>query len=107
MTKVKSIRQARLRDDCGQSFVEFAIVLPFLALLVFGIGQIGVALHNYLAITDAARAGARAAIVHPTTACAEGTKAIERTVSATQFSKSTISCSGGTSVGDPFTVSIT
>ncbi len=38
---------------------EFALVLPLLALLLFGVIQFGIAFNNYLTITDAARAGAR------------------------------------------------
>jgi Flp pilus assembly protein TadG len=43
--------------------VEFAIVLPIFCLLLFGILQFGVVFHNYLALTDAVRAGARKAAV--------------------------------------------
>jgi Flp pilus assembly protein TadG len=43
--------------------VEFALVLPILALLLFGVIQFGVAFNNYITITDAARAGARKAAV--------------------------------------------
>jgi Flp pilus assembly protein TadG len=42
---------------------EFAIVLPVLVLLVFGVIQFGITFNNYLALTDAARAGARKAAV--------------------------------------------
>ena len=42
---------------------EFTIVLPVLVLLVFGVIQFGIAFNNYLALTDAARAGARKAAV--------------------------------------------
>ena len=38
---------------------EFALVLPVLALLLFGVIQFGIAFNNYLTVTDAARAGAR------------------------------------------------
>ena len=42
---------------------EFAIALPVFALLLFGIVQIGIVFNNYLALTDAVRAGARTAAV--------------------------------------------
>lgn len=42
---------------------EFAIVLPILCVLVFAVIQFGIAFNNYLALTDAARAGARRAAV--------------------------------------------
>jgi Flp pilus assembly protein TadG len=42
---------------------EFALVLPILALLLFGIIQFGLVFNNYLTMTDAVRAGARKAAV--------------------------------------------
>jgi TadE-like protein len=38
---------------------EFALVLPLLALLLFGVIQFGIAFNNYITVTDAVRAGAR------------------------------------------------
>jgi Flp pilus assembly protein TadG len=38
---------------------EFALVLPLLAMLLFGIIQFGLAFNNYITLTDAVRAGAR------------------------------------------------
>jgi Flp pilus assembly protein TadG len=68
----------RLRSERGQSFVEFAFILPFLVFLVLGIVQFGGLWHGYIAITDAARVGARAAAVHRTTnPCANATTAIQ------------------------------
>jgi Flp pilus assembly protein TadG len=51
------------RDERGQTAVEFALVAPILVLLLLGIIQFGIAFQNYVTITDAARAGARKAIV--------------------------------------------
>ncbi|HZB35682.1 MAG TPA: TadE/TadG family type IV pilus assembly protein [Gaiellaceae bacterium] len=42
---------------------EFALVLPLLVMLLFGIIQFGVTFNHYLALTDAVRAGARKAAV--------------------------------------------
>ena len=42
---------------------EFALVLPILALLLFGVIQFGLVFNNYLTLTDAVRAGARKAAV--------------------------------------------
>ena len=39
--------------------VEFALVLPILMMLLLGVVQFGIAFNNYLAVTDAVRAGAR------------------------------------------------
>ena len=38
---------------------EFTLVLPLLVLLLFGILQFGIVFNQYLAVTDAVRAGAR------------------------------------------------
>ena len=43
--------------------VEFAMVLPILALLLFGVIQFGITFNNYVTLTDATRAGARKAAV--------------------------------------------
>ena len=43
--------------------VEFAIVLPILLMVVFGIIQFGITFNHYLTLTDAVRAGARQAAV--------------------------------------------
>jgi len=51
------------REEKGASAVEFALILPILVLLLFGIIQFGIAYNNYLAITHAAREGARLAAV--------------------------------------------
>lgn len=47
----------------GQTMAEFALVLPVFALLLFGVIQFGIVFNNYLALTDAVRAGARTAAV--------------------------------------------
>jgi Flp pilus assembly protein TadG len=51
------------REQRGQTAVEFALVAPLLIVLLLGIIQVGVAFHDYVTITDAARAGARKAVV--------------------------------------------
>lgn len=51
------------RRDSGQAMAEMAIVLPALLLLLLGIMQFGITFNNYLALTDAVRAGARTAAV--------------------------------------------
>jgi hypothetical protein len=43
--------------------VEFTLVLPVLLVVLFGIIQFGIAFNNYVALTDAVRAGARIAAV--------------------------------------------
>ena len=46
--------------------VEFAIVAPHSAVLVFGIIQFGILFNHYMTLTDAVRAGARQAAVSRT-----------------------------------------
>jgi Flp pilus assembly protein TadG len=38
---------------------EFALVLPILAILLFGVIQFGIVFNHYIMLTDAVRAGAR------------------------------------------------
>jgi Flp pilus assembly protein TadG len=47
------------RNEKGQSMTEFALVLPILAVLLFGVIQFGIVFNNYIQLTDAVRAGAR------------------------------------------------
>lgn len=47
------------RSERGQSLTEFALVLPLLVVLLFGIIQFGITFNNYISLTDAVRAGAR------------------------------------------------
>ena len=53
----------RKKREQGQTMAEFALVLPVLAILLFGVIQFGITFNNYLAVTDAVRAGARQAAV--------------------------------------------
>jgi Flp pilus assembly protein TadG len=43
--------------------VEFALVIPILLIVAFGILQGGILFNNYMALTDAVRVGARQAAV--------------------------------------------
>jgi len=51
----------RRGDDGGAAALEFALVLPVLLLVVFGLIDFGRMLNAQLVISDAAREGARAA----------------------------------------------
>jgi Flp pilus assembly protein TadG len=53
----------RGRGESGQALVEFALVLPLLALIILAIVQFGIAYNHYITLTDATRAGARKATV--------------------------------------------
>jgi Flp pilus assembly protein TadG len=52
-------KRTSFRAHDGQTMAEFALVLPLLALLLFGVIQFGIAFNNYITLTDAVRAGAR------------------------------------------------
>jgi Flp pilus assembly protein TadG len=52
-----------MKNEQGQTMTEFALVLPILVVLLFGIIQFGIAFNNYVTLTDAIRAGARKAAV--------------------------------------------
>jgi Flp pilus assembly protein TadG len=55
-----------LKDQKGASAVEFALVLPILVIIVFGIIEFSLALYDKAMITNASREGARAGIVYRT-----------------------------------------
>ena len=61
-THIRAIRRRAGRED-GQAYVEFALVLPVLLLIVMGIIQFGTAFKDYIALTDSVRVGARQASV--------------------------------------------
>ena len=46
-------------DDAGQSAVELALCLPALLMVVTGIATFGLALNNYVTLTEATSVGAR------------------------------------------------
>jgi Flp pilus assembly protein TadG len=52
-----------LKDQEGASAIEFAIVLPLLMMMLFGIIEFSIAFYDKAMITNASREGARAGIV--------------------------------------------
>jgi Flp pilus assembly pilin Flp len=51
------------RDQGGAAAVEFALLLPLLVLLLFGMIEFGLAFNTRIQATNAAREGARMAVV--------------------------------------------
>ena len=47
------------RGEDGQSLVEFAVTLPVLLLVVTGLMTFGIAINNYILLTDGVNIGAR------------------------------------------------
>jgi len=74
------VRRIRSREERGQTLVEFALVLPLLGLLIFGIIQFGILFYTYIDLTSAAREGARKASVSRTDANA--IKTVKATIAA-------------------------
>lgn len=47
------------KNERGQNFVELALTLPIILVLFFGMMEIGLAIHSYVIVANAAREGAR------------------------------------------------
>jgi hypothetical protein len=67
------------RSERGQSLVEFALILPILVLLLVGILDFGRAVYAFNTVNNAARQGARLAIVDQTVAHIQERAATEAT----------------------------
>jgi Flp pilus assembly protein TadG len=95
-------------SEKGQATVEFAVVLPLLATFLFAIVQGGIALNHYLTLTDAVRAGARAASTvatqGPGAATAAATQAMDDAADGLALENAQVSSPTWAS-GDPVTVS--
>lgn len=65
MREPRVTRMRRLRGDHGASLVEMALVMPILALFIFGIITFGILLSFKQTMTQSAAEGARAAAVAP------------------------------------------
>jgi len=102
------IRRHRIiKSEKGASAVEFALILPILIILVFGIVEFGIAFNNYITITHAAREGARIAAVDLNNTDLKNI-IIERAFPV-QINEDdiVISTPEGTNIGDPVEVEIT
>ena len=66
---MSSLRRQRPR---GQALVEFALVLPVIVLLIFGIVDVGRAVFTYNTLSEAARQASRTAIVNRSSGAAAG-----------------------------------
>ena len=70
------LRKFRLRHDVtrrgrGDSIVEFALVLPILLLILFGILEVGRVLDAWIVVQNAARQGARVGTMATNAAAAQ------------------------------------
>ena len=62
MAQVKRLLR-RFRGEDAAQLVEFALVLPMLLLLILGIAEFGFIFQRYEVVTNAAREGARMAVL--------------------------------------------
>ena len=93
--------KAKLRNEKGASAVEFALVLPIFISVIFGIFQFGIAFNNWIAITHAAREGARLAAVKQ-----YDEQRVRDSAPSVQIQSIAVSGQGG-SIGSPVTVVVT
>lgn len=70
---------------------EFTLVLPVLAILLFGVIQFGIVFNNYVTLTDATRAGARKAAVSRQTTNPVGNAVAAVRASAKDLNQSNLS----------------
>jgi Flp pilus assembly protein TadG len=99
--------RAAFRSEHGQTMTEFALVLPLLVAILFGIIQFGIAFNNYLSLTDAVRAGARKATVsrHKKDPVDETVTAVRAAASDLKVSDLAIEVESSWEAGDPVRVS--
>jgi len=57
-------RRGGARNEAGAAIVEFALVVPILLLLLFGIVEFGIAFNDYISVRNGSREGARVAVVN-------------------------------------------
>ncbi len=66
-------RHLSRRHSAGTSVVEMAIVLPLLLMLVFAIGEFGIAFTQYQTLINSAREGARTGVLFRGSSCVAAT----------------------------------
>lgn len=94
------------RGERGQAAVEFALVVPFLMLVLLVLVQTGLTMHAQIVVTQAAREGARQA----TTADSDGeiVQAVRRGAAGLEPSRLHVKtrAPGGWTAGSPVTVAV-
>jgi Flp pilus assembly protein TadG len=90
-----------IKNNKGNSIVEFALILPILVMMVFGIFQFGIAYNNWIALTHAAREGARLAAVGQ-----YEESRVRESAPSVQIESINVTGQEG-NIGDPVTVTVT
>ena len=92
-----------MRGDEGTAVVEFALVLPLVLVLLFGIVEVAVIARTELQLVHATREGAREAAASPDSARAASAV---RAALGSKASQARISVRRPDTVGQPATVSV-
>ena len=102
-------KNAGTHNERGQTMVEFTLVLPVLLVVLFGIIQFGITFNNYVALTDAVRAGARTAAVSrlSTTPVADTTSRVKTASGDLNPAKVNVTVTSTWTHGDDVVVSAT
>jgi len=100
-------RQATWRNERGQALAEFALVLPLILLFIAGIIEMGRAWNIKQAVTDAAREGARYAVIQDGSLTTDDVKAkIEERLALASIDSSTIDFAGPFHAAGEMTVTV-
>ena len=101
-----SRRRHTIRNERGQTMVEFALVIPILCVVLFGILQFGALYNDYVTLTDATRVGARRAAVSrfESSPSAAAETAMRKAASGLTASKLIVTVNSTFKQGDPVVV---
>jgi Flp pilus assembly protein TadG len=101
-----NFKKQNIGSERGQTMTEFAMVLPLMVVLLFGIIQFGIAFNNYLTLTDAVRAASRKGAVARGTPnpVADCTGAAQNAAANLDTSKLKVTCTSSWQSGSDVTV---
>lgn len=99
MTRLRRQIRRRIASDRGAVLAEFAVLVPVLVTLLFGVIQMSIAFNRHQAVHAAAREGARVASL-PTSSTADACARVQTALTGINFQNTpsctvTGSCSGG------------
>jgi Flp pilus assembly protein TadG len=100
MSNIFKSLKAKVKKQKGATAVEFALILPILVTILFGIFQFGIAFNNWIALTQAASEGARLASVGD-----YSEQEVKDRAPSVDILSVTASGIGG-NIGDPVTVTV-
>ena len=92
-TRIGRALRRLLRDSAGAALVEFGLILPVLLLVSFGAIEFTITMFDYHRLGEAARRGARQAIISPPVARLE---TLEASGTITCAKAGTVSCGSAT-----------